>query len=65
MIPTAGYDSYAVAGQGFFDPESDAAFAETLKSMMPANIKVIERDTHIDDPDFAAEAANELIRLMG
>ncbi len=65
MIPTAGYDSYAVAGQGFFDPESDAGFAETVKSKMPANIKVVERDTHIDDPDFAAEAANELIRLMG
>ena len=26
MIPTAGYDSYAVKGEGFYDPEADAAF---------------------------------------
>ena len=64
MIPTAGYDSYAVKGKGFFDPDADRAFAETLKAKLPGNIKVIERDTHIDDPAFATEAANELIRLI-
>ena len=64
LIPTAGYDSYAVEGQGFFDPEADAAFAQTLRANLPKSIKVIERDTHIDDPAFATEAAHELIRLM-
>jgi uncharacterized protein (UPF0261 family) len=64
MIPTAGFDSYAVPGKGFYDPEADHAFAVTLKAKLPGNIKVIERETHIDDPAFAAEAANELIRLI-
>ena len=64
MIPTAGFDSYAVKGKGFYDPEADGAFAETLKARLPGNIKVIERDTHIDDPAFATEAANTLIRLI-
>ena len=64
MIPTAGYDSYAVKGQGFYDPEADRAFAETLKARLPSNIKVIERDTHIDNPAFATEAANTLVRLI-
>jgi len=64
MIPTAGYDSYAVKGKGFYDPDADGAFAETLKAKVPGNIKVIERDTHIDDPAFATEAATELIRLI-
>ena len=27
MIPTAGYDSYAVKGKGFYDPEADARFS--------------------------------------
>jgi len=64
IIPTAGYDSYAVAGEGFHDPAADQAFVDALKANLPANIKVIERDTHIDDPEFATEAARLLIELM-
>jgi uncharacterized protein (UPF0261 family) len=64
VIPAAGYDSYAVEGMGFHDPESDAAFVEALKAGLPDNIEVIERDTHIDDPVFATEAAELLISLI-
>ena len=64
MIPTAGFDSYAVAGQGFHDPESDAAFVGALKQDLPKNIEILERDTHIDDPAFATEAAELLISLI-
>lgn len=64
IIPTAGYDSYAVEGEGFYEPESDQAFVDTLKANLPDNIRVIERDTHIDDPAFATEAAQLLIELI-
>jgi uncharacterized protein (UPF0261 family) len=64
MIPTAGYDSYAVKGFGFYDPEADAAFVEALKKDLPKNIRLIERDTYIDDPAFAVEAAQTLIDLI-
>ena len=64
MIPTAGYDSYAVEGMGFYDPAADAAFVAELKANLPANIKVIERPTHIEDPAFATEAASLLINLI-
>ena len=64
IIPTAGYDSYAVAGEGFHNPAADQAFVDALKANLPANIKVIERDTHIDDPAFATEAAQLLIELI-
>ena len=64
VIPTAGYDSYAVEGQGFYDPEADAAFADELKANLPKNFRIIERDTHIEDPAFAAEAAELLISLI-
>jgi uncharacterized protein (UPF0261 family) len=64
LIPTAGYDSYAVKGKGFHHPEADGAFAKALRTSLPANIKVVERNTHIDDPAFATEAATTLIRLM-
>jgi uncharacterized protein (UPF0261 family) len=64
MIPTAGYDSYAVAGKGFHDPESDAAFVAELRAGLPAGIPVVERNTHIDDPAFASEAVETLIGLI-
>lgn len=64
MIPTAGYDSYAVEGEGFYDPEADQAFVNALKAGLPDNFTVIERDTHIEDPAFAAEAARRLIQLI-
>lgn len=64
FIPTAGFDSYAVKGQGFYDPESDAAFINALKAGLPSCIKVVERDTHIEDPAFAVEAAEALISLI-
>jgi uncharacterized protein (UPF0261 family) len=64
MIPAAGFDSYAVEGQGFYDPEADRAFIDALKSNLPGNFTVIERETHIDDPAFATEAAYRLIKLI-
>jgi uncharacterized protein (UPF0261 family) len=64
IIPTAGYDSYAVAGEGFYDPAADQAFVDALKANLPANIRVIERDTHIEDHAFATEAARLLIELI-
>lgn len=64
MIPTGGYDSYAVKGMGFYDPDADAAFVAELKAGLPRNIRVIERNTHIEDPGFATEAAELLISLI-
>lgn len=64
MIPTAGYDSYAVKGKGFHDPAADAAFVRELTANLPPCIEVVERDTHIEDPAFAVEAAEKLLELI-
>ena len=64
MIPTAGYDSYAVKGMGFHDPVADGAFVSELTANLPDNFTIIERDTHIDDPAFAMECAQRLISLI-
>ena len=64
IIPTAGYDSYAVEGCGFCDPQADQHFVDALKANLPDNFRIIERDTHIDDPAFATEAAELLISLI-
>jgi uncharacterized protein (UPF0261 family) len=64
MIPTAGFDSYAVNGMGFYDPEADGAFITELTANLPPSIEVVKRDTHIEDPAFAVEAARTLIGLL-
>jgi uncharacterized protein (UPF0261 family) len=64
LIPTAGYDSYAVEGQGFHDPEADQAFVDELANRLPKNIRLVERPTHVEDPAFATEAARQLIALI-
>jgi uncharacterized protein (UPF0261 family) len=64
MIPAAGYDSYAIEGQGFYDPEADAAFVAALKENAPACVRIVERNTHIEDPAFATEAAQTLLSLL-
>lgn len=64
MIPTAGYDSYAVEGMGFYDPEADAAFVAELRQGLPPTFTILERNTHIEDPAFAEEAAHLLISLI-
>jgi len=64
LVPTGGYDSYAVAGGPFHDPVADAAFVAELAARLPANIRLIERATHINDPAFAEEAAETLIALV-
>jgi uncharacterized protein (UPF0261 family) len=64
MIPTAGFDSYAVKGMGFYDPEADNAFVAELEANLPKTIRVIKCDTHIEDPVFATDSANLLISLI-
>ena len=64
LVPSAGYDSYSVQGQGFYDPEADAAFVSELRAHLPGNIHLVERNTHIEDPNFATEAAQLLISLI-
>src|SRR5262249_29942098 len=64
LVPNAGYDSYAKKSNGFYDPEADAAFVGELKAGAPECVRIIERDTDIENPAFAAEAAYTLIALM-
>ncbi|MBI1918540.1 MAG: Tm-1-like ATP-binding domain-containing protein [Planctomycetes bacterium] len=64
LIPAGGYDSYAVAGGPFHDPEADAAFVRELSAHLPPGVRLIERSTDINDPAFATEAAETLASLI-
>ncbi|MCK5094976.1 MAG: Tm-1-like ATP-binding domain-containing protein, partial [Spirochaetes bacterium] len=64
MIPKKGFDRSCYEGSPLYDPEGDAAFIAELKSLLPKNIRVIERDYKVEDPEFVEEAVNNLISLI-
>ena len=64
LVPTQGYESYGVRGGPFHDLEADAALVTEIRAHLPANFRIEERATHINDPEFAAEAVEELVRLI-
>jgi uncharacterized protein (UPF0261 family) len=64
FIPKKGFDTYSAEGAEFWDPEADAAFVSALESELPKSVKVIERDTHINDPAFASEIATVLVEQI-
>lgn len=53
LIPLRGFSNLDVEGGVFCDNESDRVFIEVLKANLTPEIKVFERDCHINDKEFA------------
>ncbi len=63
-IPLEGVSAIDAPGQPFFDPEANRAFVEALKRNLPSRILVVEKALHINDPSFAKELAQALLKLL-
>ncbi len=57
LIPTRGFSEWDRPGNMFYNPDGREAFAEALKVHAEPKVKVIELDMHINDPEFAEQAA--------
>jgi uncharacterized protein (UPF0261 family) len=64
FIPLRGFCSYSVEGGPLHNPEADRAYVQTLKETLRKDIPVHIRDLDINDPSFAAEAAEHLIDMV-
>ncbi|GAA1466313.1 Tm-1-like ATP-binding domain-containing protein [Microbacterium thalassium] len=64
MIPAKGYSSLDVEGGPFADPDADTAFEEAVREHAPDAVSVTTVPAHINDPDFAREAAQRLLSLI-
>jgi uncharacterized protein (UPF0261 family) len=65
IFPLQGF-SFAnrhVDKEEFDDPESDRALLETLKKNLHPGIKVIPCDLHVNDVEFAYQAAEVYVDL--
>lgn len=66
FLPLKGVSLIDTEGQPFYGPEEDAALFKALKDNITSpNVKVVEMDTDINDPEFAlamAKALDEMIK---
>jgi len=63
MIPLRGFSYPNRKGEALYDEEGNQAFIKTFKKNLKG-IKVIEIDAHINDPEFAKEAAQTMEKLL-
>jgi len=50
-------------GKPLYDEEANLAFAKTIKDDLSSDVKLIEVDAHINDPEFADMTVNTFISL--
>ncbi|MCC5875620.1 MAG: Tm-1-like ATP-binding domain-containing protein [Candidatus Sumerlaeia bacterium] len=61
LLPARGWSVIDSPGGPFWLPEANTAFHEKLKAGLNSGIKVLEMDNNINDEEFAAACARELL----
>lgn len=65
MLPLKGVSMIDAEGQPFYGFDEDVALFETLKKgITNPNVEIVEMENHINDAEFAEEAASRLISLI-
>ena len=64
LLPLRGVSMIDAPGQPFHDPEADRALFDALRGGIGPNVRLVEIDAHINDPEFAEAAAKELLQLL-
>jgi uncharacterized protein (UPF0261 family) len=65
IIPKKGVSAIAVEGGPFRDAEADEALFTALRKNITPNVTLVELDADINSDEFATEAANRLLALVG
>jgi uncharacterized protein (UPF0261 family) len=64
LIPVRGFSSLDCQGNIFYDPITDRAFIDSLRSSLKKAIVVKEIDAHINDEEFADIVASEFLDII-
>ena len=63
-VPTQGLSIPNVPGGVFWNPESDAAFLETLRAEIRADIPLLTFERHVNDAEFGRQIADVFVEMM-
>jgi uncharacterized protein (UPF0261 family) len=64
-LPLRAFGWFAREGQPLYNPESDRAFIDTFKAHAPASVRIIEMDTHLNDPEVGETAVGLMQEMLG
>jgi len=64
LIPLKGWSEADKEGDVLFDPESSQAFLESLEKSLKSDVIIVKVDYHINDKEFAQEAADIMISMV-
>jgi uncharacterized protein (UPF0261 family) len=64
LIPLRGWSSIESPGSPTYDPEEDAIFVRGLKRKLKKEIKVIEVDANMEDPEFSAAVISAALGVL-
>ena len=64
LMPLRGVSAIDSTGLPFSWPEADSSYLDALKANIDPRIRLVEVDAHINDEDFARDAASCLLELM-
>jgi uncharacterized protein (UPF0261 family) len=62
LLPLQGVSGIDRVGKAFYDPAADKSLFDALRANVGANVKLLELDRHINDPEFAAAIADEFLK---
>jgi uncharacterized protein (UPF0261 family) len=64
LVPLRGVSAIDREGQPFWWPEADRALFQSLRNWVGPQVRLVELDHHVNDPEFAAAAVRILLGLM-
>ena len=64
LIPLKGVSQLDSPGEAFWNPEADSACFQTIKDNLNPGIPVVEMDANINDPEFADNAVELLLKML-
>jgi uncharacterized protein (UPF0261 family) len=64
LLPLRGVSAIDAEGKPFWWPEADRALFQSIRQWISPHVQLMELDMHINDPAFAATAAETLLRLL-
>jgi uncharacterized protein (UPF0261 family) len=64
LVPLRGVSAIDRDGQPFWWPEADQALFQSLRHWIGPQVRLVELDLHVNDPEFARTAAETLLGMM-
>jgi len=64
LLPLRGVSAVDREGQPFWWPEADQALFQSIRNWIGPQVKLIELDLHINEPEFARIAAETLLAMI-